>query len=190
MPGSQDSQQQQKKEKREAADRVEQWALACVPANLREGLSISVQEVQCGDPSCAPIDTAITMIYQSGGRGMTGIPMEVQEVEEADLKHAMPDEKTLKAWSEGKEAEWPPDDDMDGAMMMKPELRFEVGDAVECRIGNDPVTGWAAGKVIQLWYREPGWPPNSFAPYKILLEDGRNIFAPADLDQVIRKKQG
>lgn len=157
MPGSQTEKEQTKSLKKEAADRVEKWAISCVPVSLREGLSVSVQEVVCGDPSCAPIDTAITIVYQSGGRGMLGIPLEVQEVQLVDLKHAMPDEKTLKDWSGGKQAMWPPDDDGDDGDGTRPQLRFEIGDAVECRIGNDPVTGWAAGKVIQLWYKEVGW---------------------------------
>mmetsp|Transcript_8884 Transcript_8884/g.13078 ORF Transcript_8884/g.13078 Transcript_8884/m.13078 type:complete len:194 (-) Transcript_8884:168-749(-) len=190
MPQSSTETAKQKQLKRSAFSQIETWAVACVPPKLRHGLQISVQEVQCGDPNCAPIDTAITILYYAGGRGMTGIPAEAQDVREEDVKHAMPTEEVLQAWSEGKEAEWPPDvddvaDDMEDE---RPQLRFEVGQKVECRIGNDPVTGWAGGEIIQLWYREQGWPPNAWAPYKILLDDGRNIFAPADIDQVIRRK--
>ena len=45
-------------------------------------------------------------------------------------------------------APWPP----------LPELRFNVGDAVECRIGPHPVKGWAPGRVVKQFYREPDWP--------------------------------
>jgi hypothetical protein len=68
-------------------------------------------------------------------------------------------------------------------------LRFEMGSRVECRIGEDPVTGWAAGEVVQLMYREDNWPPGVCAPYQIQLDDGRLIFAPHDIDQVIRAEQ-
>ena len=68
-------------------------------------------------------------------------------------------------------------------------LRFEVGEEVECRVASDPITGWAGGKVIQLYYREKTWPANQLAPYKVHLDDGRKIFAPADDNQVIRLKQ-
>jgi hypothetical protein len=68
-----------------------------------------------------------------------------------------------------------------------PRLRFQVGSKVSCRIGEDPVTGWAPGTIVELWYREPGWPARaSPAPYKIKLDDGRHIFAPADVGEVIR----
>lgn len=30
------------------------------------GLIVDVNEVVCGDPSCAPIDTVFTLIWQSG----------------------------------------------------------------------------------------------------------------------------
>ena len=34
------------------------------------------------------------------------------------------------------------------------DLRFNVGDYVQCRVGYDPVTGWADGRVVDLFYRE------------------------------------
>jgi hypothetical protein len=52
-----------KEERKAACIRVEEMALEQVPEELRENLQISVQEVQCGDPNCAPIDTAITLIF-------------------------------------------------------------------------------------------------------------------------------
>ena len=113
---------------------------------------------------------------------MMGLPMEAHEVTEEELKHIFPPPEVLRKWHRGEEAEWPPIDD-EGM----PQLRFEVGQRVLCRIGPDPVTGWAAGTIIQLWYREPNWPGGSWAPYKIKLDDNRHIFAPGDLDQVIRK---
>jgi len=178
--------------KKQALSQVEEWATEAIPSGCRDGVQINVQEVQCGDPDCSPIDTAIAIMFPSGGRGMMGIPLEVQDVTKEDLLAGFPTEEVLTAWHKGEDAEWPPvdDDDYDDFEdeQQRPPLRFEVGTKVQCRIGPDPVSGWADGKVMQLWYTEPGWPPNSWAPYKIELADGRNIYAPGDIDQVIRKK--
>lgn len=45
--------------------RVETICLELLPADpaLREASTISVQEVQCGDPECAPIDTIVTIMF-------------------------------------------------------------------------------------------------------------------------------
>lgn len=95
--------------------------------------------------------------------------MEAQEVTEAEIKNAFPTPDVIEKWHKGEEAEWPPDEPI--------ELRFYIGMFVLCRVGP---TDWAPGKVLQLWYREPNWPPGSFAPYKIKLADGREIYAPID----------
>ena len=50
-------------ERRDAYQRIEQWSLEAVPSDIRDGLQISIQEVQCGDPTCAPIDTAIAILF-------------------------------------------------------------------------------------------------------------------------------
>jgi len=178
-------------ERNQAYSRIEDWAREEIPLSIRDGVNISVQEVICGDPTCAPIDTAIAIIFPSGGRGMMGLPAESKDVLKEDLLEGFPTKEVLEKWSRGEEAEWPPfDDDEDFAdEANQPTLRFEVGEKVECRIGPDEVTGWAKGSVMQLWYREQGWPPNSWAPYKIQLDDGKCIFAPSDLDQIIRKAQ-
>ncbi len=77
-------------------------------------------------------------------------------------------------------------DEDDDQHVQGPSLRFEVGQRVACRIGPDPVNGWALGRISQLWYRERTWPANAWAAYKIELDDGRDIFAPIDVDEVIR----
>lgn len=108
--------------------------------------------------------------------------MEAREVTKEELSSNFPTPEVLEKWHAGEEAEWPPIDD-DPEL---PELRFSVGTRVLCRIGPDAKKDWAPGTIVLLWYREPNWPPGSFAPYKIELDDGRNIFAPGDMDQVIR----
>jgi hypothetical protein len=121
---------------------------------------------------------------------MIGIPLEAKDVSKEALLELFPTPQVLGAWYRDEDAEWPPMDDLDDEdedeEMMRPRLRFKVGDRVLCRVDPDSVTGWAPGKVAMLWYREPSWPPNSWAPYKIELDDDRNIFAPGDVDQIIR----
>ena len=64
------------------------------------------------------------------------------------------------------------------------QLRFALGDAVECNVGD----GWAKGKVVDLQFKEPGMPPGMVAPYQVELEDdGGLIYAPNDSNEVIRK---
>jgi hypothetical protein len=49
--------------RREGYARIEAWALEAVPQAIRDGVTITVQEVQCGDPECAPIDTAVAIMF-------------------------------------------------------------------------------------------------------------------------------
>lgn len=173
--------------RREGYSRIEVWVTEAIPAEIRRGVTVSVQEVQCGDPECSPIDVAIAIMFPSGGRGMLGIPMEAKDVSNEALLDVFPTTQVLGAWARGEDAEWPPMDDDEQDVGQRPRLRFDIGQRVVCRVGPDPVTGWAPGRVVMQWYREPSWPANSWAPYKIELEDGRNIFAPGDVDQIIRE---
>jgi len=50
-------------ERKLAYQRIEKWVLEAIVEHLREGLQVEVQEVQCGDPTCSPIDTAIITHY-------------------------------------------------------------------------------------------------------------------------------
>jgi hypothetical protein len=50
-------------QRRDAFQRIEQWSMEAVPSDIREGLQISIQEVQCGDPNCAPLDTAVAILF-------------------------------------------------------------------------------------------------------------------------------
>ena len=59
------------KESEEAAARrrdiaiknIEMWSLDLIPQNIRKGVLMSIQEVKCGDPTCAPIDTATAILF-------------------------------------------------------------------------------------------------------------------------------
>jgi len=119
---------------------------------------------------------------------MLGLPMESNEVTDEELAEAFPPEEILRKWFHGQDAEWPPDNSNAMEEGTLPQLRFDVGDKVLCRIGPDAITGWAKGTIVQLWYRESSWPAGNWAPYKVQLDDGRNIFAPGDLEQIIKKQ--
>jgi len=62
MPGR-DSQKEQL-QKQLTYKRVEDVATKCIPAAFRDAATVSVQEVQCGDPNCAPIDTVVTLLFE------------------------------------------------------------------------------------------------------------------------------
>ena len=65
------------------------------------------------------------------------------------------------------------------------ELRFKVGDRVECVIAEGPK--WAPGTIVSHWVRAPQWPTGQFAPYLIKLDSRENLmFAPKDRDNCIR----
>ena len=123
---------------------------------------------------------------------MLRISSESKHISKQDISDKFPTHRVLAAWARGEDADWPPfeddasdsEDDID--QDPRSLLRFDVGQHVLCRVGPDPVTGWVPGRIIQQWYREASWPANSWAPYKVELDDGRKIFAPGDVDQVVR----
>ena len=49
--------------RREGYSRIELWVTEAIPSEIRRGVTISVQEVECGDPDCSPIDTAIAILF-------------------------------------------------------------------------------------------------------------------------------
>ena len=63
LPGNQDARKKEEEERKAAFKNVEAWSLDIIPAAIREEATVSVQEVQCGDPQCAPIDTAVTIVF-------------------------------------------------------------------------------------------------------------------------------
>ena len=56
-----------------------------------------------------------------------------------------------------------------------PPLRFSVGDRVMAKTPE----GWRPGTIVQLMYREDGWPEDKTAPYQIELDDSALIYAQA-----------
>lgn len=191
--------------RREGCARVEMWVLEAIPSEFRRGATVQVQEVQCEENH--PIDTALCVHFPSGGKAAMGLPLESKDLSREFVLENMPPRSIWAAWARNEDAEWlgpsqqqqrdgggvdqddlqPQQSSQDGGGGQRPWLRFDVGMRVVCRVGPDPVKGWASGRVVQTWYREPGWPAKSWAPYKVELDDGRNIFAPGDVDQIIQE---
>jgi hypothetical protein len=79
--------------------------------------------------------------------------MEAREVTKEELSNNFPTTEVLEKWYRGEDADWPPFEEPEF-----PELRFDVGTRVLCRIGPDANKDWAPGEIVLLWYREPNWP--------------------------------
>ena len=116
-------------EKREALARIKAWAEELLPEPARGRLKVTVNEVVCGDPACAPIDTVVE--FWGELRTGFGMPSRAAEVTHADLVSFLPDEDVLVAWARGFDAEWPKPAPPPA---VKPE--FSVGDDVEAWLGN------------------------------------------------------
>jgi len=65
-------------------------------------------------------------------------------------------------------------------------LRFKIGDAVQCKTGPGKAD-WSKGKIVQLQYRDDQMPPGMVAPYQVQLQGGDLIYAPDDVDEIIKK---
>ncbi|EEH55485.1 uncharacterized protein MICPUCDRAFT_40998 [Micromonas pusilla CCMP1545] len=177
------------KKKRAAIARVKKWVEQHMPPEYLEDRKcvVDVSEVQCGDPNCAPIDTIVRLIFPNECGTVFGVPCEAHEVEEEDILSMMPPDEYFAKWAAGEKAEWPlPPEPPDPGEIPDVELRFKVGDRVQCCIARGP-DGWAPGVVVSLWYRAPMWPTGQYAPYQIKL-DGHDslIFAPQDKDNCIK----
>lgn len=61
MPGR--NAQKELQEKQQLYRRVEGMAENLIPEAIRKDCTVSVQEVQCGDPQCSPIDVVVTLMF-------------------------------------------------------------------------------------------------------------------------------
>lgn len=188
MPASAEAEED--KRRKAAIIKIRGWVESHVPAEHLKSRAcvIDIQEAQCGDPDCAPIDTIVRIIYEGNCGTVFGLPCEAWEVDKTDLFESMPTEEYFQQWKEGTKARWPPEPENPEPGEPPPgvELRFAVGDRVECCVqrGED---GWKPGTVVSLWYRAASWPTGQYAPYQIKLDDHESlIFAPQDRDNCIR----
>ena len=60
-------------------------------------------------------------------------------------------------------------------------LRFPVGTRVECNCGQ-----WKPGTIVKHFYVQSSFPEGMCMPYQVQLTDGKLIFAPRDVDEIIR----
>lgn len=63
LPENVANKEKEEVERKAAFQNIEAWSMEIIPEALRPDASVSVQEVQCGDPQCAPIDTAVTIVF-------------------------------------------------------------------------------------------------------------------------------
>lgn len=63
VPKSKEDKKAEKAAQKKALNDVRGWCLSCMAPELQEGLTVDVNEVACGDPSCAPVDTIVTLIW-------------------------------------------------------------------------------------------------------------------------------
>ena len=54
----------EEEQRKQALNRVELWCTEMIPEELRDDAFVAVREVACGDPNCAPIDTAVTIFFE------------------------------------------------------------------------------------------------------------------------------
>lgn len=75
------------KEQTNAAKRaIRSWVQDALPPEIAATVeSISVQEFQCGDPSCSPIDTGIFIMIKGGETLQQGIPKHPKDVTETEV---------------------------------------------------------------------------------------------------------
>lgn len=76
--------------------RIVEWVREDLPPAVKQALAVdpvhlqmNVREVQCGDPTCSPIDTVLMFVFRNGRQAMTGLPMEMAAVTQGDVKRAM-----------------------------------------------------------------------------------------------------
>lgn len=63
LPSAVEENKAKKDERKAAFQNIEQWALGRIPDAIRHEAQVSIQEFECGDPMCAPIDTAVTILF-------------------------------------------------------------------------------------------------------------------------------
>jgi hypothetical protein len=80
----------EKTAKKKAIDDLRSWSLSIIPLELQDGLIIDISEVQCGDPSCAPVDTVFTLVWSGTGKGLFAIPATAAEINQDDLIEFFP----------------------------------------------------------------------------------------------------
>lgn len=86
----------QRNSKAQVSRQITEWVREGLPSAIKEVLRvdpthvlINVREVQCGDPTCSPLDTVLMFIFKNGRRVTTGLPLEMAQVVRGDVESAM-----------------------------------------------------------------------------------------------------
>ena len=76
----------------EVEERVKAWVFEHVPMPEKMDLDVvTVQQVQCSDPGCSPVDTVVTAYWKSQAKPtVRGLPKAMAEVAEADVATMAP----------------------------------------------------------------------------------------------------
>ena len=81
---------------RDATQRVTAWVKEMLPGEIKSAmvtradhLMINCREVQCGDPSCSPVDVVVALLFGNGRRAMSSLPMTMQETRREDVARLM-----------------------------------------------------------------------------------------------------
>jgi len=76
--------------KKTAQANIKAWVMEFLPEPIRPEIqSISIAEFQCGDPSCSPVDTGITLMLKNGENLSQGIPAEMHEVTKDQVRQTV-----------------------------------------------------------------------------------------------------
>jgi predicted transcriptional regulator len=70
-----------------ASRRVKAWAEAL--ADLAEGDTVMVTELQCTEPGCPPVETVIAILRANAGPVQRKVHKPVREITEADVREVM-----------------------------------------------------------------------------------------------------
>ena len=56
----------EKQQRNKIYQQIEQWCISLIlNETIQQSIMISIQEVKCGDPTCAPIDTIVSISFPS-----------------------------------------------------------------------------------------------------------------------------
>ena len=109
-PGKSAAARRAEKAAQVAAEReIRRWVTEMLPDFVRHAPKdhpgacvISVREVACNDPNCAPIDTSVTLLFNNGQAGAMSFPQRMVEVTRANVESSFPAESSIIAWHEGR----------------------------------------------------------------------------------------
>lgn len=87
----------QKDEEAIILNRLRAVCYELVPSQYHMNLDIDIKEIECLDPSCAPIDSVFTFVWgpggtaeSPGGLGIFSLPLPIKDIERIHLEKGFP----------------------------------------------------------------------------------------------------